>query len=73
MCSIYTERGQCLEVCRSIQHAASHIASLGAGATIRISGRIVWTEGIDGRAYAFSYEAVERVIKSRLTQPPPVA
>ena len=70
MCSIYTDRGQCIEVCRSLQQAASHVARLGAGATIRVGGVTVWEEGVDGAAYTLTYESVERLIKIRLTQIP---
>jgi hypothetical protein len=67
MCSIYTPRGRCLEVCRSLQQAASHVAGLGAGATIRVGGVTVWEEGVDGAAYMLTYETVARLIEDRLT------
>ena len=68
MCSIYTDRGRCIEVCRSLRHAASHVAQLGTGATLRIGGDVVWTEGVDGRAYDLSYRQVEALIEKRLTR-----
>tara|TARA_R110000824_G_scaffold331180_1_gene517942 strand:+ start:326 stop:547 length:222 start_codon:yes stop_codon:yes gene_type:complete len=67
MYSIYTARGQRIKMCRSLQEAASHVATLGVGATIRRDGVTVWTEGPDGETYALGYETVERLIKDRLT------
>ena len=67
-CSVHTPEGRCREWCRSLQHAASHVARMGLGATLRIDGNIVWTEGVDGRAYDLTYRNVEAVIKNRLTQ-----
>ena len=68
MCSIYTDRGRGIEGCRSLRHAASHVATLGLGATLKIDGCIVWTEGVDGRAYDLSYRQVEALIEKRLTR-----
>ena len=68
LCSVHTPEGRCTEWCRSLQHAASHVARMGVGATLAINGSIVWTEGVDGRAYDLTYRNVEAVIKNRLTQ-----
>ena len=67
LCSVNTPAGRCTEWCRSLQHAASHVARMGEGATLAINGSIVWTEGVDGRAYDLSYLKVEAVIIKRLT------
>ena len=68
LCSVNTPEGRCSGWWRSLQHAASHVATLGLGATLKIDGCIVWTEGVDGRAYDLSYRRVEALIEKRLTR-----
>jgi len=64
---IHNPNGVYIASCKFIEDAAALVALNGEGSKIKLHGRVVYTEGVDGSA-ADSYDAVGRVIDQKIRE-----
>jgi hypothetical protein len=62
---VLNPRGEYIAACVHVEDAAALLALNGEGSKIKLHGRIVYTDGIDGHA-SDSYDAVGRIINNKL-------